>query len=145
MNSEADKNSTAARIKHLEMILSDQARMANSSAWVKRMTILIVSGIIALSVSLNGATYVLFILALYVVVNFWFMDALYHYKERLCRALYNAVRNEDIDTRPDFRMVPFDEKSGLRNYLKCLKCMIRWPVFPFYSVIAFAITLYFWG
>ena len=117
--------------------------MINSSAWVKRMAILIVSGIIALSVSLNELTYVLFILVLYVISNFWFMDALYHYKERLYRELYDAVRNEDIDTRPDFRMVPFDEKSNLRNSLKCLKCMFYWSVFPFYFVIAIAITLYF--
>ena len=143
MNSKTDQDFTADRIKHLEVILSAEAHMANSSAWVKRMALLIVSGIFALSMSLHEFTYKLYILVLYIISSFWFMDTLYHYKERAYRELYDEVRKEDIDARPDFRMIPFDEKSSLRNFLKCLKYMFYPPVFPFYFVVAFAITFYF--
>ena len=139
MNSKADKDFTTDRIKHLKMILSEQAHMANSSAWVKRMTILIVSGIIAVSVSGNEHTHLLSIFALYVLPVFWFLDASYHYKERSNRELYDAVRNEDIGTRPDFRMVPVDEKN---NLCKALKCIFHRSVSLFYIVIAIPIVVY---
>ena len=49
MTDESDKDFTSDRIKHLEMIQGAITRMANSSAWMKRLAIVVVGGAAALA------------------------------------------------------------------------------------------------
>ena len=50
MTDESDQDFTGNRIKHLEMIQGAITRMANSSAWMKRLAIVVVGGAAAVAV-----------------------------------------------------------------------------------------------
>ena len=141
MNAESERDFTSDRVKHLEMIQGVIARMAHSSAWMKRLAIVVVGGAAALAVRGNSAANTLPILAVILTAIFWLMDARYHQQERWFRALFEAVRKEDASHRPDFRMIPAEE---IRSQFRLSQSTFSWSSFPYYGALA-AFLLLAWG
>lgn len=132
MEIETERDFTGDRVKHLEMIQGVIARMANSSAWMKRLAIVVVGGAAALAVRGNSSASVLPALAVILTVIFWLMDARYHQQERWFRALFDKVREEDTGHRPDFRMEPSAEIRSLSNFRQSA---FSWSSFPYYGAL----------
>ena len=133
MEDETGRDFTGDRVKYLEMIQGVIARMANSSAWMKRLAIVVVGGAAALSVRGNSSASMLPALAVMLTVIFWLMDARYHQQERWFRALFDTVRKEDAGHRPDFRMEPTEE---IRSQSSFRQSAFSWSSFPYYGALA---------
>ena len=143
MTDESDKDFTSDRIKHLEMIQGAITRMANSSAWMKRLAIVVVGGAAALAARGGSNASALPVLAVALTVIFWLMDARYHQQERWFRALFDTVRKENAGDRPDFGMTPSKEirsQSGFRQ------SALSWSSFPYYGALtAFLLLAWRYG
>ena len=92
------------RIHHLQMIQAVIARMAESSAAMKRYCLVIVAAAMALAAGAGLA--VLPLIAIGLVLMFWVLDAAYLRQERWFRVLYDQVREEPEDRPADFRITP---------------------------------------
>lgn len=126
------------RAKHLSMIQDVVARMANSSGWIKRLTIVVVGGAAAISAKGSGGPSDLPALAAILVVIFWLMDARYHQQERWFRDVFDSVRIESHTQRPDFRISPTNE---IRCQNKLCASAFSWSTFPFYTALALFLLL----
>ena len=143
MNAESEKDFTGDRVKHLEMIQDVVTRMANSSAWMKRLAIVVVGGVAVLSVRINSTANILPLLTVILAVIFWLMDARYQQQERWFRALFEAIRTEDANQRADFRMTPTKE---IRSQSRLWRSAISWSILPYYGALAaFLLLAWRWG
>ena len=133
MDIESDRDFTSDRIKHLEMIQGVIARMANSSAWTKRLAI-VIGGATTLAVRSSSHTSVLIGLAVLslAICLFWFMDTRYHQREKFFRALFDIVREENVSERPDFRMSP---SLDVRCQFGFWQSAMSWSIWPYYIVL----------
>ena len=142
MKVETERDFTVDRVKHLEMIQGVIARMANSSAWMKRLVIVVVGGAAALAIRGGYSTDMLPGLAVMLTVVFWLMDARYHQQERWFRALFNAVREENPGHRPDFRMEPSKEIRSQSNFRQSA---FSWSSFLYYGALSvFLLLAFYW-
>lgn len=116
----AQPDYTDVRIKHLEMIQGVIARMSANSGTIKRYAVVITAAAVSLG-KFAGSAMILAV-AVVVVMVFALLDARYLRLERCYRNLFNAVRSEPPDTRPDFRLTP--EYDGTR-LIKVLKFVVR--------------------
>lgn len=128
-----ERDYTGERAKHLEMIQDVIERMANSSAWMKRLAIVVVGGAAALAMRGNAHVGDLPALAVILMAIFWFMDARYHQQERWFRAVFESVRKESHTQRPDFRVAPTNE---IRGQCRFWSCTFTWSTAPFYVALA---------
>jgi hypothetical protein len=125
--SAASPDYTDIRIKHLEMIQAVIARMSVNSGTVKRYAMVITAAAVSLGKFAGSA--MILIVAVAVVILFALLDARYLRLERCYRDLFNAVRSEPPDTRPDFRLTPDQNGQRLVNVLK------SWSVAGLYGVL----------
>jgi hypothetical protein len=139
MTDEANETDfTDERAKHLAIIQDVIERMANSSAWMKRLAIVVVGGAAAISAKGNGAATDLPALAVLLTFIFWWMDARYHQQERWFRDVFESVRTESHTQRPDFRVAPAKE---IRDRRKLWGSAFTWSTFPFYAALAIFLLL----
>jgi hypothetical protein len=80
------------KLKHLEMIQSVIGRMASNSFLIKGWSVTLVSALFALAAKDSNPLF-LFV-AYFPCVCFWILDAYFLWQERLYRALYNQVAQE---------------------------------------------------
>lgn len=132
-DSAGEKDFTSDRAKHLEMIQTVIGRMANASAWMKRLAIVVVGGAAALAMRGSPQASDLPALAVILMAIFWFMDARYHQQERWFREVFESVRKESHTQRPDFRVAPTSE---IRRECRFWSCSFSWSTAPFYSALA---------
>lgn len=128
------------KIKHLEFVQTNIARMNSCSFQVKGWMITIVSALLALFVASidkgtgNGNTMFLFV-AILPTFTFWILDSYYLQQERKFRGLYNdIVNNLETDEIKVFSM-PLNQYDGCKycligimfsktEYLLYLPCII---------------------
>lgn len=82
-------------IRHLEIIQTIIARLANNSFLLKGWTVTVAAGLLALAAKEWNVNFAL--LALFPAIAFWGLDAYYLRQERLYRRLYDRIRNATDD------------------------------------------------
>lgn len=95
---------TDARAKHLDMIHATVCQMRGASAATRRYCLTLAAVAFPASLLMHQSAILLLMLGLTVV--FWLLDAGYAERRRLFQALYEEVRSEPPDQRPDFRLAP---------------------------------------
>lgn len=108
---------TAQRVHHLEFIQGVVNRLAGNSAIMKRYCIALVA-VGAGTYKAVGETQAVPALIV-IVAAFWWLDARYLEEEKRFRDLYNHVRAEPIEQRPDFRLTP-EASKGFKSLLDCI-------------------------
>ena len=98
------KDHTGERIKHLELIQDVIARMSGNTATIKRYAVIITAA--AISFAKAASTPVILVFTAAIVLIFALLDARYLRLERCFRDLYDEVRKEPSEQRPDFRLSP---------------------------------------
>ncbi len=136
---EVEQDYTDARCKHLGMIQDVIDRMATASAWLKRLAIVVVGGVAAIAARSDGSHHSnLPLLAVILILIFWVMDSRYHQQERWFRDVFDSVRIEPADQRPDFRVGPTADVRAKR----CIwPCLFGWSTAPFYLALTAFLAL----
>lgn len=98
--------------KHLELIQGVINRLAGNLFYLKGWAITLITGLFALSSKDMNPSYML--IAYFLVIIFWGLDAYFLSKERQFRALYNDVRLLD-EKKIDFSM-DISKYVGKRKY-----------------------------
>lgn len=134
---------TDTRIKHLGMIQDVVERMANASTWMKRMSIIVVGGAVAIAArAVPGPSAMtdqdIALVAILLVIIFWGMDSRYHQQERWFRRVYDVVRVESHTARPDFRITP---NQAERESCSFIACVFTWSTWPFYVALTAFLVL----
>lgn len=141
----ADENIINRKIKHLEFIQSNIARMNQCSFQMKGWMITIVSALLALFVasvdketSTGNAMYIF--IAIVPTLIFWFLDSYYLQQERKFRGIYNdIVADLNEDRIKEFTM-PLYEYEGCKYCLfHIMFSKTEWPLYLL-SIIALAIA-----
>lgn len=121
------------RIKHLEMIQGALARMSGNSGTIKRYAVVVTVAAISLARFIESTT--ILVVAGAIVVVFALLDARYLRLERGYRRLYDAVRLEPDELRPDFRLAPEPDGVSLWAVLG------SWSVAGLYGALIFFIAI----
>ena len=90
----------AARVKHLELIQAVIARLGNNGFLVKGWTITIAAALFGFAV--ESDTWQLALVAVFVSLAFWALDAYFLRCERLFRELYRRVSDQQESIPPFF-------------------------------------------
>lgn len=114
--------------KHLEFIQGIISRMANNLFLVRGWSLTLITGILTLAVTQN--VYLLWTLALFTILAFWFLDSYFLSQERLYRKLYDLVRVKAED-QIDFSM---DTSTVDQKGCSLLDCAFSATVGLFYIV-----------
>jgi hypothetical protein len=130
-----------AKIKHLEMIQSVIARLAESNSAHKNYCITLVTAVCGLATTLHKPY--MSLLAIVPVLIFAILDAQYLRLERRYRSLYEQVRNEPSDVAPDFRLSIASIQGA-----SFLRILFSWSISIFYlptliGVFGVAVSLLF--
>ena len=112
--------------------------MAGNSAAMKRYCIVAVAVGVAVYKTIDDPMAVL-ALAIMVLV-FWGLDARYLQQEKWFRDLYDQVRAEPPDRRPDFRLTPDEE---LRQCASFRGRVFKWSTAGLYVPLV-VLLLLFW-
>lgn len=120
------------RLKHLEMVQSIIARIANYGATLKNYSLTLTTAICGFSITLQRPSVA--ILALLPVVLFATLDVQYLRTERRFRALFDKIRLEDWSTQTDAR-VDIKDIPG-EHYCKLF---FSWSIVYFYLPLAICI------
>ena len=133
------------KIKHLEFIQSNIARMNQCSFQMKGWMITVVTALLALfASSINEQTGIgntmYIIIAIVPTMIFWFLDSYYLTQERKFRGIYNdIIADLETDKIKEFAM-------PLANYDGCKYCFFRilfskteWPLYLL-TIIALALA-----
>lgn len=126
---------TAEQIKHLEFIQGIINRMNSNSFSIKGWTITIVSALLALYANSSNVTYIF--VAIMPTILFWFIDAYYLQQERIFRALYNDIVNNNEKIKL-FDMPINNYKNGRNSY-----CCVFWSrtIAPLYGLICIILLI----
>lgn len=138
MEENSNKAHMADRAKHLELIQGVVSRLAGNSATMKRYCIIVVAAGVAIYKTINEPNTIGALLVL--VAVFWLLDARYLQQEKWFRDLYDQVRNEPPEQRPDFRLTP-DE--AIRNGVSFSDRVFSWSTAGLYVPLA-ALLGSFW-
>lgn len=126
---------TDAKIKHLEFIQSNIARMNQCSFQMKGWMITVVSALLALfAASIDketGASNTAFIfIAIAPTVIFWFLDSFYLQQERKFRGIYNDIVADLNDDRIKLFTMPLGEYDGCKYcLLHIMFSKTEWPLY----------------
>lgn len=93
---------TEARAKHLDMLLGVVCQMSGASAATRRYCLCLSAVALPASLITGQPAYVVLMVGLALV--FWVLDAGYAHRQHLFEQLYEEVRTEPHDQRPDFRI-----------------------------------------
>ncbi len=99
-------------IKHLEFIQGVINRLGGNSFLLKGWSMTVLVGGSLLMVRIRSDQPLLALLLLAPVVGFWLLDAYFLWQERLFRAEYNRVRQQD---ETDFQMNPMQHTDKPNN------------------------------
>ena len=130
---------TADRVKHLDLIQGVVSRLSGNSATMKRYCIIMVAAGVALYKTL-GDPRTIFALVVLVMV-FWLFDAKYLQQENWFRDLYDEVRAELVEERPDFRLTPdrsIKQSTSLWGQVK------SWSTSGLYLPLVALLLLFWW-
>ena len=130
---------TGDRVRHLEMIQGVVSRLAGNSATMKRYCIVMVAAGVAIYKTMDDPK-IVGAVALMVVV-FWLLDARYLQHEKWFRDLYDQVRVEPFNQRPDFRLTP---DQSIRCSTSLGERARSWSAAGLYLPLV-ALLLIFWG
>lgn len=125
------------RVKHLEFIQHVVSRLAGNSFLMKGWAVTLIVGLFALAAKDARQSYVA--IAIIPSVFFWGLDAYYLWQERLFRALYDEVRNEETQV-PLFSM----DTRAVANRVSGWCCTLFRPVVLFFHgpVLATVIVIF---
>jgi hypothetical protein len=98
----ADSKYAELRVKHLEMVQSVIARLANQGAALRSYCITLVTGIIGVAITLQSAPVAA--LAALPALAFAFLDAQYLKNERRYRAMFDVIRADEWTSMPTFSL-----------------------------------------
>jgi len=124
------------KLKHLEFIHNTITRMANNSFLLKGWTITVVGALIGLNK--DGLDGKVIVIALFLTIMFWTLDAYFLKQERYFRKRYDEVSNKE-EADIDFSMkldTPLESKDSWINVFFSLTLNI------FYGVLLGAIVLF---
>ena len=112
------------RVKHLEFLQTNIARMNQCSFQMKGWMITVVTALLALyAASISAETGVGNTLFLYVAIAptflFWYLDSYYLQQERKFRGIYNDLI--DVDNRNKIK----EFEMPLGRYVGCKYCILR--------------------
>lgn len=128
---------TSDRIQHLDFVQRVVTRLAGNSATMKRYSVALAAIGVGLYQTLGDSQVVSALIA--IVFVFWWLDARYLEDEKRFRNLYDSVRTEPRDRRPDFRLTP----DSRRDVGSILSCLINWSTTPLYVALIVLLIL-FW-
>jgi hypothetical protein len=103
--------------KHLEFIQDLIERMSGNSFLLKRWGVTIVTALIAIGTKEKDLNTLL--ISFIPVGVFWILDGFYLYKERLCRSLYEKVRNL-TESEIDFNMNTYEFVGGKNSWVRAI-------------------------
>ncbi len=135
-----EKMSQDDKVKYLQMIQDVVKRMADTSAAMKRYTLVSFAGAAALARALEEPGAML--LAMVLVFIFWALDAQYLRQEKWFRDMYDLARTQDPE-KIDFELTPpadVRDKTGI-GYGFC-SWSTRWLYVPLLA-ISFSLWLIF--
>lgn len=92
-------------VKHLEFIQGTISRLGRNTILVKGMTVLVAGALLVIRLKPDQPLLILTLLV--PIVGFWILDAYFLWQERLFRAEYDRVRQQD---GTDFVMNPMQHK-----------------------------------
>lgn len=130
-----EKDYTDSRVRHLELIQAVITRLASNNASHKNYCITLVSAGIGLAAVLDRP--LLALVALVPTIVFATLDAQYLRVERRYRLLYDQVRSEPSDVRPDFRLRTSPELATVRFW----STFWSWSIQAFYLPTSAGILL----
>ena len=124
-----------AKIKHLEFIQSNIARMNQCSFQMKGWMIAVVSALLALfAASIDketgiGNTVFIFV-AIAPTVIFWFLDSFYLQQERKFRGIYNDIVADLNEDKIKLFTMPLGEYDGCKYcLLHIMFSKTEWPLY----------------
>lgn len=123
---------------HLAMIQGIVSRLGQNSFLLKGWSVLLVSALLALGVS--GSENAVLLVAFLPVVAFWGLDGYFLWQERLFRALYDQVRNEDessIDYSMDVGRPALDRDASMTWFSSTVSRTLVW----FHGVILLTVVV----
>ncbi len=135
---------TDAKIKHLEFIQSNIARMNQCSFQMKGWMITVVSALLALfAASIDketgtGNTVFIFI-AIAPTVIFWFLDSFYLQQERKFRGIYNDIVDDLNEDKIKLFTMPLGEYDGCKYCL--LHIMFSKTEWPLYLIVIIGLAI----
>ena len=124
------------KLKHLEFIQNTIARMAHNSFLLKGWAVTLVGALFALSQKEIGGGITL--IAIFLTMMFWALDAYYLSKEHLFRLLYDEVRVKAPD-EIDFSMIPTQTNSSYTDIVVKLASPTQ---MYFYGVLVLIIAMF---
>ena len=133
-----------AKIKHLEFIQSNIARMNQCSFQMKGWMIAVVSALLALfAASIDketgiGNTVFIFV-AIAPTVIFWFLDSFYLQQERKFRGIYNDIVADLNEDKIKLFTMPLGEYDGCKYCL--LHIMFSKTEWPLYLMVIIGLVI----
>jgi hypothetical protein len=135
VNMEGAQNKVAElRVKHLEMVQANIARMSNHSASLKNYCVTLVTAVCGFAVTLQRPLVAL--VALLAIITFALLDAQYLRVERRFRGLFDLIRTGDWKAFPSFEINL--KAAPLVNY-RSVVC--SWSILIFYGPLACAVVV----
>lgn len=128
------------KIKHLEFIQNNIARMSTNSFYIKGWSITILSALFAFAQKDNNKEYVL--ITYFAVPLFWYLNGFFLLQERRFRKLYDIVRVKD-ESKVDFEMNLGDFNTGKCTLLSALLAKSICPLYSFMLAISLLVVFCF--
>jgi hypothetical protein len=119
---------TEARGKHLDMVLGVICQMRGASAATRRYCLCLTAA--ALPAALVTGQLACIVLMVGLALVFWLLDAGYARRQRLFERLYEEVRAEPADRRPDFRISVTSGGSDIATAIQTFLGGSRSVVYP---------------
>lgn len=120
-------------VKHLELVQSVIARLAQNCFHIKGWSVSVATAIIAFAAKESSPG--LAILALFPALSFWCLDAYYLRQERLYRKLYDAIADPGTYVQP-FSMSTSEYRNSVQSWSRTLFAR---TVLPLHGVIVLLI------
>jgi hypothetical protein len=127
------------KIRYLEMIQSVITRMASNCFTLKGWGVALVAGILALSS--NDSDKKFFLIAYIPILIFWFLDSYYLQLERKYRALFDYVRENNIEINFDMNPKNVNGLITDEKKLRFVSCFFSKTEWLFYIPTAIIVGI----
>lgn len=131
------------KVKHLEFLQSNIARMSQSSFQIKEWTIAIVSALLAVyaaTINDSGKGNEAFLMvAVFPTIVFWLLDSYYLLQERKFRGIYDDVAEINKKNSKSVKLydMPLEKYKG--NRYSFIRVMFSKTIWPLYIGIVFSL------
>jgi uncharacterized membrane protein len=122
------------RLKQLEMVQANIARMAGYGSTIKNWCITVTTAVCGFSFTIHKPGLVW--LALLPVLTFALIDAQYLRVERQFRQTFDRLRREDWDTPPSFDVSP-----DTASHISLTAILCSWSILSFYLPLAIGVAI----